>query len=172
MASLPEADPIRVLAVDDEELTLELYQETLAPDEPSGRGDRQNLEAALFGAATGDRAVQPAFDLTTCSQGGDAIAEVHKALADDRPFAVIFLDMRMPPGPNGVETGKQIRAASSDAYIVIVTAYSDVRPADIARHVPPADRLLCVQKPFSPAQMRELAAELGAKWWSEQSLSA
>ena len=79
------------------------------------------------------------------------------------PIAVAFLDMRMPPGPDGAWAAERIRELDPEIEIVICTAYSDVDPAEIGRRVPPADKLFYLQKPFHPHEVRQLALALGEK---------
>ena len=74
------------------------------------------------------------------------------ANAANQPFAVVFLDMRMPPGPDGLWAAQRIREIDQQVEIVICTAYSDVDPLEIGRRVPPADKLFYLQKPFHPAR--------------------
>jgi diguanylate cyclase (GGDEF)-like protein len=103
------------------------------------------------------------FDAVYCASAEAAIAAVREACAIDRPFAVAFLDMRMPPGPDGVWAARKIREMDQQVEIVICTAYSDVDPAEIGRRVPPADKLFYLQKPFHPHEVRQLALALGEK---------
>ena len=106
---------------------------------------------------------QQPFEAVYCNGAEAAVAAVREACAADRPFAVAFLDMRMPPGPDGVWAAQQIREIDQQVEIVICTAYSDVDPADIGRRVPPADKLFYLQKPFHPHEVRQLALALGEK---------
>jgi len=103
-----------------------------------------------------------------CHQGDEAVETVRAAIGRNEPFAVVFLDVRMPPGPDGVWTAEHIRALDPYVQIVMVTAYSDVDPADIACRVPPVKRLFYVQKPFDPGELRQFAFALGAKWHAER----
>ena len=72
-----------------------------------------------------------------------------RAVRDGRRFAVAFIDVRMPPGIDGRETARRIRAIDPDVQIVIVTGYSDFSPAQIARVAGPPDRLFYIAKPFT-----------------------
>jgi diguanylate cyclase (GGDEF)-like protein len=161
---------IRVLVVDDEQSVLDAYR--LVLDSPAVGADRaalDELRTRLF-IAGGDPALmaripapQQPFDTVYCSSAETAVTAVREACAADRPFAVAFLDMRMPPGPDGVWAARKIREMDQQMEIVICTAYSDVDPADIGRRVPPADKLFYLQKPFHPHEVRQLALALGEK---------
>ena len=84
----------------------------------------------------------------------------------------MFLDVRMPPGIDGIETAVRLRAIDPALHIVIVTAHHDVNPATLLNRVPPADKLLYLQKPFSVHEIRQTACALTSKWNSEQHVHA
>ena len=92
---------------------------------------------------------------------------MREALAADDPFAVAFLDMRMPPGPDGVWAAARIRELDPAMEIVICTAYSDIDPRDIGGMVPPEEKLSYLQKPFHPHEIRQMTISLASKWRSE-----
>jgi len=160
--------PLRLLAVDDEKIILTLYERILTPKrKPSPRvGELNELAQQLFGETPSPTSAL-AVELITCQQGDEAVTVVQAALAEHRPFAVVFLDVRMPPGPDGVSTAEQIRAIDSQIEIVIVTAYSDIHPSEIERRVRPAHKLLYLQKPFHAPELIQLASSLSAKWLVE-----
>jgi diguanylate cyclase (GGDEF)-like protein len=80
---------------------------------------------------------------------------------------VAFLDMRMPPGPDGVWAAARIRELDPAIEIVMCTAYSDVDPRDIGGLVPPEEKLSYLQKPFHPHEIRQMTISLASKWRSE-----
>lgn len=163
--------PIRVLVVDDEHPILDLYRAILTPKrKPSAViSELGELAQQLFGETTPPTAA-PVFDLVACQQGDLAVATVKAALAANQPFAVAFLDVRMPPGPDGIWTAEQIRGLDPQIEIVIVTAYSDIHPADIERRVRPAHKILYLQKPFHSQEILQFASSLSAKWLAEHEL--
>jgi diguanylate cyclase (GGDEF)-like protein len=81
---------------------------------------------------------------------------------------VVFLDVRMPPGPDGVWAATQIRELDPAIEIVICTAYSDADPGEIGGFVPPEDKLSYLQKPFHPHEVRQMSIALGSKWRAER----
>jgi len=161
----------RILVVDDEQAILNEFQEILCPAIDSGELEHklEDRGAKLFGK-TCLRPSAASFELVLCHQGDEAVEKVRAGVEENKPFAVAFLDVRMPPGPNGVWTAEHIRALDADIQIVIVTAYSDVDPLDISRRVSPTDKLLYIQKPFHPHEIRQFASALGAKWLAERQL--
>jgi len=161
---------VRVLVVDDEPAVIDAYRQVLGESTPSAaRAEIDDLRARLFlsggiAATAGLRAHDSTrFDAEYCTGAEAAVAAVREACAAGRPFAVAFLDMRMPPGPDGAWAAERIREIDAEVEIVICTAYSDVDPAEIGRRVPPADRLFYLQKPFHPHEVRQLALALGQK---------
>jgi diguanylate cyclase (GGDEF)-like protein len=167
----PVADTaIRVLIADDEPSILESYREILKGSPPSSGSDRlSDLRTRLFGGA---RKVAPGlqqeFDLLFCTGAEEAVQAVRNALARGNPFDLVFLDMRMPPGPNGVWAAEQIRALDGNVDIVVATAYSDINPEEIAQRVPPTGSLFYLQKPFHVHEVRQLASALGRRRQAEE----
>ncbi len=104
------------------------------------------------------------FILTLCGQAEEAVEAVGKAVEEGKPFAVVFLDVKMPPGRDGVWAAEQIRALDPHTEIVMVTGYSDVMPDKIASRVPPADKFFYLQKPFHNQEIQQFASALSAKW--------
>jgi len=169
----PKVNCPRILVVDDEQAILDEYKEILCPTTGSNESQAklEELEAKLFSKTSAKSSAAP-LELVLCSQGDEAVEKVRAAVEKNEPFAVAFLDVRMPPGPNGVRTAEHIRALDPYIQIVIVTAYSDVDPVDISHRVPPADKLLYLQKPFHPHEIQQFATALSAKWLAEKQLQA
>jgi diguanylate cyclase (GGDEF)-like protein len=164
--------PIRVLVVDDEADVRDAYRQILQATEVSEDiASFRELRARLFQRGA-DRARAkrsgPTFDAVFCDQAEEAVDAVQQALAEDHPFAVVFLDMRMPPGRDGVWAATRIRELDPAVEIVICTAYSDVDPAEIGGFAPPEDKLSFLQKPFHPHEVRQMAIALASKWRAER----
>jgi diguanylate cyclase len=167
--------PIRVLVVDDEPEIREAYRQVLCSSEVNlemtgfhelrSRLFRKNpAEALRRAAARAATSFEPVF----CEQAAQAVAAVKESLARNEPFAVVFLDVRMPPGPDGVWAATQIRELDPAIEIVICTAYSDADPGEIGGFVPPEDKLSYLQKPFHPHEVRQMSIALGSKWRAER----
>jgi CheY-like chemotaxis protein len=144
---------IRVLIADDDEHILKCYQDAFSAAPATGVMKTLDLlDAELFDSAA-DESQEPVFDVVSCSQGGDAVSLAMKASKDGHPFDVIILDVRMPPGIDGVEAGSAIRKLDSDVEIVFVSGYSDVPRDELEKRVPPPMRLHCFSKPLSFLQL-------------------
>ncbi len=158
---------IRILAVDDEPLILESYQNILAPEDEIETFDEfedgEDDEDIIFEESTED-IVPPHFDLVTCSQGDEAVEQVKKSLEENNPFAVAFIDIRMPPGLDGISAAAQIRALDPYVHIVIVTAYSDIPPQKIADRIKSSAQLFYIQKPFHWHEIYHFAESLSENW--------
>jgi diguanylate cyclase (GGDEF)-like protein len=165
---------IRVLVADDEAQIRDAYREILLEADMSGEtAVFRNLRDRLFTKSDSEKVVkQLAVRSTTfapvfCEGAETAVAAVRDAIAADDPFAVAFLDMRMPPGPDGVWAAARIRELDPAIEIVICTAYSDVDPAEIGGIVPPEEKLSYLQKPFHPHEIRQMTISLASKWRAE-----
>jgi diguanylate cyclase (GGDEF)-like protein len=166
--------PIRVLIADDEAEVRDAYRQILSESDMSSETAMfHNLRERLFSMNSPDqlaRSISPGdttFAPVFCEGAEAAVAAVRDALSADDPFAVAFLDMRMPPGPDGVWAAARIRELDPAIEIVVCTAYSDVDPRDIGGMVPPEEKLSYLQKPFHPHEVRQMTISLASKWRSE-----
>jgi two-component system NtrC family sensor kinase len=104
------------------------------------------------------------FELDSAFQGQEGLAKVEAALQEGLPYAMAFVDMRMPPGWDGVETIEHLWRADPDLQVVICTAYSDTSWEEVLRRLAAHDRLLILKKPFDNIEVRQLAQALTTKW--------
>ncbi|HET9622099.1 MAG TPA: response regulator [Kofleriaceae bacterium] len=149
----------RILIVDDTRAIHDDYQKILQPR----RNALADLEAELFGS--GDMKMRDvAFELTSAYQGEEGVEHVRAAGAAGEPFALALVDMRMPPGIDGVQTIERMWAIDPDLQVVICTAYSDASWDEIVQRFGTTDRLLILKKPFDPAEVCQLALSLTEKW--------
>lgn len=121
------------------------------------------VEAELFGGETGAGAAVT-FELDSAFQGQEGLAKVQAALAAGRPYAMAFVDVRMPPGWDGIETIARIWEAQPDLQAVICTAYSDYSFDEIVRKLGRPDQLVILKKPFDNIEALQLAHALTEKW--------
>ncbi|MGH8024632.1 MAG: PAS domain S-box protein, partial [Limisphaerales bacterium] len=96
--------------------------------------------------------------------GSDALALVAAALKADDPYSLAFVDIRMPPGWDGVETIARLWKISPDLQAVICTAYSDYSWHDIIGRFGHTDNLLILKKPFETVEVLQLTHALSRKW--------
>lgn len=155
----------RILVVDDNDAIHRDFRKILLPEQPTSK--LALAKAALFGAesvpAESDRD-RVAFEVDSALQGQEAFKRVEEACREGRPYAVAFVDMRMPPGWNGLETIRRLWAVDAELQIVICSAYSDQSWNEISQKLGLTDRLLILKKPFDPQEVVQLAVALSEKW--------
>ena len=153
-------DSIRVLIADDDQRILDAYREAFEePDSTRSLHALDALAAELF-EPTESLEEEPKFDVVACSQGDDAVSLAKEATNNGDPFDVVILDVRMPPGINGVEAGQEIRKLDPDVEIVFVTGFSDMPLEELQRRVPPPEKLHYFSKPLSFARLAQDVATM------------
>ena len=118
-----------------------------------------------------DRPADDMFRLDHATQGRDAVAMLQAALREGDPYRVAFIDIRMPPGIDGKETAKRIRALDSEINLVIVTGYSDYSPVEISRAAGPIDKIFYITKPFEVNEISQTARALCRRWQIDAELA-
>jgi signal transduction histidine kinase len=155
----------RVLVVDDMPSIHADFAKILGtPQRPRGLAE---LEQGLFGAPVGAGAPEPApigFELEFASQGLEGVERFQRALARGAPHALAFVDVRMPPGLDGIETVVRLWALDPRLEIVICTAYSDYTWQEMLARLSRAGQFLVLGKPFDSTAVRQMALALTEKW--------
>jgi len=155
----------RILLVDDMPTIHEDFRKILLPSSPA-KSALEAAKAALFDDEV--KAVAEPFELDSAYQGEEGLAKVQAALGAGNPYAMAFVDMRMPPGWDGVETIEHLWQADPQLQVVICTAYSDTSWEEVLTRLDARDRLLILKKPFDNIEVRQLASALTAKWGATQ----
>lgn len=161
----------RVLVVDDDLLIIDEYIRCLGEDFESDRSTTtlSDLEKVLFGEETNVHGGAN-FKVHSRNQGEAAVEAVADAIKAENPYSIVFLDIRMPPGMDGIEAGKKIRLLDRNVNIVIVTGSAGLEPENLGKVIPPADKVFFFKKPFHSVECRQLAAALCGKWHSDRAL--
>ena len=152
----------RVLIIDDTPMIHEDFRKILIPN-PLINSQVDTLAAAIFGHAS-PTPPPIRFEVDYAAQGQTGLALVQDALTEKRPFALAFVDMRMPPGWDGLETIRRLWAADPQLQVVICTAYSDHSWSAITERLGQSDNLLILKKPFDNVEVLQLAHALTRKW--------
>ena len=154
----------RILVVDDNEEIHRDYRKVLESGAAASRVDA--LANALFDAdPTSQTSVtQPRYAIDSAFQGQEALERVLAAKSSGQPYAMAFVDMRMPPGWDGMRTIEELWKADEDLEVVICTAYADYSWDDLLRRFGTRDQLLILKKPFDTAEVSQLACALTKKW--------
>src|SRR6185437_723402 len=152
----------RILVIDDNQAIHQDFRKIFHAASP-GRSVLDEVEAGLFGASV-THADEPWFEIDSAFQGQESLTLIQEALRENRPYAMAFVDVRMPPGWDGIETTKRIWEVCPDLQIVICTAYADCSWSEMHEKINPLDRLLILKKPFDPVEVIQLAHALTEKW--------
>lgn len=159
----------RVLIIDDDTRIHEDFRKILS--DSSSQSEYDEVESRLFGGIEG-APVSPVYEVDSAYQGEEGFNRVVQACNDKKPYAMAFVDMRMPPGWDGLETIKHIWQVDSQIQLVICTAYSDYSWNEVLYHLGASDRLIILKKPFDMVEVQQLTTALTTKWnLSRESIS-
>ncbi len=153
----------RVIVIDDNPAIHADFKKILQPgsDVPA---EMASAEAELFGSTHDPGKAEVQFQVSCASSGQEGFALVEAALQNAQPFALAFVDVRMPVGWDGVETAAKILAADRDIQVVMCTAFSDYSWGEMMDRLGRSDRVLILKKPFDSIEALQLAHALTEKW--------
>jgi len=159
----------RILVVDDNEAIHKDFRKIFGAGSASGAA-LEAAEALLFGEESSANGA--GFEIDSAFQGKEGLEMVRKAVAEGRPYPLAFVDVRMPPGWDGIETVARIWQEYPDLQVVICTAYSDYSWDDMLKNLGRTDRLVILKKPFEVIEVLQLAEALTEKWNLSQQAKA
>ena len=175
-SSEPLARNTRVLVVDDNPAIHADIRKILCPVVSESAAAIDSLLAEVLGSPTTPPMGLPSngarFTVDSASQGQEGLEKVTQAGARGEPYALAFVDVRMPPGWDGVETALKLWKVAPDLQIVICTAYSDYSWDDLLSRLGSSDRLVILKKPFDTIEVLQLANALTEKWNLQRSSQA
>jgi diguanylate cyclase (GGDEF)-like protein len=155
----------RLLMIDDNPRIHEDYRKILAARDPA---KVSSAEAALFGEQPAQDG--PSFDVDSAMQGRDGVERARRALDEGRPYSVAFVDMRMPPGWDGLETIEQLWRIDPEVQVVVCSAYTDYDWLELLARLGHSDKLIVIKKPFEPIEILQSASALSRKWQNARAL--
>jgi diguanylate cyclase (GGDEF)-like protein len=158
----------RILVIDDNPAIHHDFRKVLsAHAEHGAQAALGALEAEIFGepAPVSDR---PNFEIDSAYQGQEGVAMVRQALLDGRPYSMAFVDMRMPPGWDGLETIERLWATDPDVQVVICSAHTDYDWTEVVGRLGHCDKLLVLRKPAEPIEVLQCATALSRKWENDR----
>jgi signal transduction histidine kinase len=158
---LAPAPAPRVLVIDDAPSIHQDFHRLLSGGE--GSASLEELRNSLFGAHP-PRPRGYRFEVDSAYQGEEGLQRVGAALKEGRPYAVAFVDVRMPPGMDGVETTERLWREDPDLQVVLCSAYTDYSWEQVVQRLGISQRLLILHKPFDSMEMRQMAHALAEKW--------
>jgi two-component system sensor histidine kinase/response regulator len=153
----------RLLVIDDNRAIHDDFRKILAPSDPID-DDFDVVESALFETEKPSALALPVFEIDSAYQGQEGLDLIEKSLREDRPYAMAFVDVRMPPGWDGVETTGKIWEKYPDLQVVICTAFTDYSWEEMLRKLGYSDRLVILKKPFENIEVLQLAIAMTEKW--------
>ena len=158
----------RILIIDDNAAIHHDFRKVLAVHEEHGtQAALGALEADIFGGPA-TAAARPNFELDSAHQGQEGVAMAQQALIEGRPYAMAFIDMRMPPGWDGLETIERLWAVDPDVQVVICSAHTDYDWTEVVERLGHSDQLLVLRKPAEPIEVLQCATALCRKWENDR----
>jgi len=156
----------RILIIDDNEAIHNDFRAILESKDENAidLGEEKN---AIFGNQQIKEKLSN-FEITSAFQGKEGLLKIQQALQEGHPYAMAFIDMRMPPGWDGLETIQKIWEEYPDLQVVICTAYSDYSWHEIVKKLGETEKLLILKKPFDNIEVYQLASALTEKWYLTQ----
>lgn len=157
----------RILVIDDNEAIHRDFLKVLGEgDSVAGQDALDVLESELLGSTASHR--MPSFEVDSAFQGEEGVRLAEAALREGRPYAVAFVDMRMPPGWDGLKTIEHLWNADPGVQVVICSAHTDYEWHDVMERLNHSDKLLVLRKPFEPIEVQQCASALCQKWHNER----
>jgi CheY-like chemotaxis protein len=151
-------DCCRVLVMDDDRTTQDLLRRMLLKSDPP-RNERDSSYSRM-----------PCFEVDSVDQGEAGLALIEKSLEENRPYSMAFVDVRMAPGWDGIQTIRKIWQKYPDLEVVLCTGFADRPWEDMVKSLGFLDRLVVLIKPFEAVEVKQLAVGLSAKWRLKQQL--
>ncbi len=165
---MTQGDNRKILLIDDNTAIHEDFKKILTPGD--GAAALDDARSAFLGGgevtetSSAASSSAPRYDLHSAFQGEEGYDLLCEAFDAGEPFAMAFVDMRMPPGWDGVETIARLWEKDPDLQVVVCTAFSDYTWEETVEELGQSDRLLILKKPFDAIEIAQLAAALTTKW--------
>ncbi|WP_454876833.1 ATP-binding protein [Pseudomonas farris] len=151
----------RILLIDDTPSIHEDFRKILTPASEQ-HVELDEMEAALFGNEV--KSARALFELDSAYGGQEGLGKLIQALQENRPYALAFVDMRMPEGWDGAQTIEHLWQQDPQLQVVVCTAYSDYSWDELLERLHAHDRLLILKKPFDNIEVQQMANTLLTKW--------
>jgi diguanylate cyclase (GGDEF)-like protein len=160
----------RILLVDDNKTIHDDFYKVLTPQ----KNDQTLLEVEALIYSKNDllekKPKELPYLIDSAYQGEEGLELVKAAISAKKPYSLAFVDVRMPPGLDGIETVKRMWEIDPDIQIVICTAFSDYSWKEIVEKLGQSENFLILKKPFDVVEIRQLAAALTKKWALNQEI--
>jgi CheY-like chemotaxis protein len=154
----------RILVIDDSDAIHRDFRRILCPEPVASRAELDLMENEIFGEEAPlppPKAAAPVtFELDSAFQGQEGLAKVEQAQSSGHPYALAFLDYRMPPGWNGIQTLRHLRQVAPKLRVVLCSAYSDYSWEEVLEEFGDLPELTELRKPFNTQELLTLAQRL------------
>lgn len=160
-----------ILLVDDNEAIHEDIEAILSSNQKDMDKELREMEGQLFDDPSfeeNDELAHIHYEIDHAYQGEEAIRMVEEADNEGNPYSLVFMDVRMPPGLDGIQAIKRIWEKHPYTEMVICTAYSDYSWNEIVSNLGNTDKLLFMKKPFDATALKQTALTLTTKWKLQQ----
>lgn len=162
----------RILVVDDNEEIHADFKKVLTPKKSNLNSELATLDNLVFSPKSGDSPTKQdiktdaevEYTIDSALQGTQALEMVKEANQLGKPYALVFVDVRMPPGWDGVRTVQEIWAVSPFTEMILCTAFSNYSSEELTKSLGVSHRLLFLKKPFDPVEVRQMALAVTTKW--------
>jgi CheY-like chemotaxis protein len=158
-----DLDNFRILIVDDMASIHDDFRKILTPHKEHAHKHLDQINSLMLGKGA-SCSYLPSFQIDSAMQGQEAIEKVAKSVYENRPYAVAFVDVLMPPGDDGITTIKNMWGLDSEIQVVICTAYSKYSWNDIVDTLGQSEQLFILKKPFDNMEITQLATSLTKRW--------
>lgn len=152
----------RILIVDDNPEIHTDFKKILSNQNPTS--EEFSELATLFGDSDGEGDIRLNVEIDCAHQGKEAIEMVHQSIREGRPYSLAFVDVRMPPGLDGVKTTQKLWEIDPEIQVVICSAYSDYSWQEMVKKLKYTAQFLILKKPFECSEVCQLANALHLRW--------
>ncbi len=164
MSNIEIESNARILVIDDNPAIHDDFKKIFSA-KPGTLRQLEESESALFGEeCPGNRLCTTHYQIDSAFQGIEGLALVERAVREGQPYTLAFVELRIPPGWDGIETAGRLWEIDPDLQIVICTAYSDFSWDELYWRLGRSDRLVILKKPFEGVEAVQLATSLTRKW--------
>ncbi len=150
----------RILAIDDDPLIHRTYAAILKSELEEELNQLSQLSGSVDAASAGGKALK--YELDHAYSGEEGLQKVIEANQAKAPYAIVYMDMRMPPGWDGLETAEKIREVDPAVRIILITAYMDYELDEIRQRI--GFDFIFMSKPIDANELSQSTALMGVQW--------
>ena len=154
----------RILVIDDNPSTHKDWRQLFQGVDANSATEK---ELAIFGPSS-DYVGSEDFEIDSAFQGQEGLEKIRHAFHEGRPYTIVFVDVRMPPGWDGVMAIERIWKEYPDLPAVIYAAYSDYSAPEIVKILGRSEKLLIFKNPPDNEGIHRFAVAFTEEWDCKQ----